>query len=319
MDEQIFNHRPKVKLNVLPSHHEKPNPLKVVQSGRFPSWLHRNLPEGGNLWTTHAVLSEHNLPTVCEEAKCPNRFECWTKKTATFLTMGKECTRSCGFCSISYNRNPKPVEENEPERIALSVKNLGLKHVVLTQVARDDLDDGGASHLHKIMQKIREATEATIEILTSDFNGNQEAWHTILRAKPEIFNYNIETVKSLSPRVRHTATYERTLDFLSFMDKHRYSQNMFIKSGLMVGLGESREEVFETITDLKKAGCDIITIGQYLQPDSKKLLVKSFIHPDEFKLYEEYGYSIGMRYMYAGPFVRSSYNADMVINKIKSL
>lgn len=317
MDEQIFDHRPKVKLNVLPSNTEKPNPLKVVDSGRFPSWLHRKLPKGGNLWATDAILDEERLPTVCEEAKCPNRLECWSKKTATFLTMGKECTRSCGFCSISHSKTPQPLEKDEPDRIARSVKSLGLKHVVLTQVARDDLADGGAAHLAEIIVKIREINpNSTIEILTSDFYGNEAAWQTILQAKPEIFNYNIETVRVLTPRVRHTATYERTLSFLSFLDKNRSHSSMLIKSGLMVGLGETKEEVFETIRDLKSVNCDIITIGQYLQPNSKKLLVKAFISPEEFKEYEEYGYKIGMRFMYAGPFVRSSYNADIVINKV---
>lgn len=317
MDEQIFDNRPKVKLNILPSNNEKVDPLKVVDSGRFPSWLHRKLPKGGNLWQTDAVLDEERLPTVCEEAKCPNRLECWSKKTATFLTMGKECTRSCGFCSIAHAKNPAPVEEDEPERIARSVKSLGLRHVVLTQVARDDLPDGGAEHLVKIIVRIRESNpEATIEILTSDFNGSKEAWQAILKSKPEIFNYNIETVRSLTPKVRHTATYERTLEFLSFLDKNRSHSDMLIKSGLMVGLGESKAEVFETIRDLKAVNCDIITIGQYLQPNRKKLLVKTFVTPEEFKEYEEYGGKIGVRFTYAGPFVRSSYNADIVINKV---
>ncbi|KAF3362170.1 Lipoyl synthase [Chlamydiales bacterium STE3] len=319
MDEQIFDHRPKVKkLNVLPNHHEENNPLRVVGSGRFPSWLHRKLPKGGNLWQTDAAISQQRLATVCEEAKCPNRLECWTKKTATFLTMGKQCTRSCGFCSIAHAKAPPPLEKDEPARIAESVRSLGLKHVVLTQVARDDLPDGGAEHLALIIEEIRKVNqEATIEILTSDFDGNQHAWQTILEAKPEIFNYNIETVKALTPRVRHKATYKRTLDFLSFLHQYRQGTNLFIKSGLMVGLGENKEEVFETLHDLKKAGCDIITIGQYLQSNSKKLLVKRFVTPEEFKEYEEYGYAIGVRFMYAGPFVRSSYNADHVIQKLK--
>ncbi len=317
MDDQRFDPKPRVKkLNVLPSHHDT-SLSHVVGTGRFPSWLHRKLPRGNALWATDAVLNQQRLATVCEEAKCPNRLECWTKKTATFLTMGKECTRSCGFCSILHSTTPSALESDEPARIAASVKSLGLKHVVLTQVARDDLSDGGAKHLSAIIQAIRKDNIATtVEILTSDFNGNKEAWETILQAKPEIFNYNIETVKALTPRVRHKATYERTLEFLSFMNQNRYSSNFFIKSGLMVGLGETKEEVFQAVTDLKSSGCDIITIGQYLQSNPKKLLVKRFVTPEEFKEYEEFGSTIGVRFMYTGPFIRSSYNADEIIHKL---
>ncbi|MGK5594388.1 MAG: lipoyl synthase [Parachlamydiaceae bacterium] len=317
MDERRFDHTPRVKkLNVLPSHQDTSR-FNVVETGRFPSWLHRKLPKGNTLWATDAILDQQRLATVCEEAKCPNRLECWTKKTATFLTMGKECTRSCGFCSILHSATPSPLERDEPIRIAASVKSLGLKHVVLTQVARDDLSDGGASHLALIIQAIRnENPHVTVEVLTSDFNGDQEAWKTILQAKPEIFNYNIETVRALTPRVRHKATYERTLELLSFLHQNRYSNHFFIKSGLMVGLGEAKEEVFQTLADLKSVGCDVVTIGQYLQSHPKKLIVKRFVTPEEFKEYEEFGFSIGIRFMYTGPFIRSSYNADEIMQKL---
>lgn len=315
MSLEKFDHRPHVKpskLNVLP-----PNP--EPNNGRFPSWLHRKLPKGGNIWETGKILSEKRLHTVCEEAKCPNLLECWSKKTATFLTMGKECTRSCGFCSIDFSKNPKPLDPEEPQHVAESVASLGLRHVVLTQVARDDLPDGGASHLAKIIAAIRSLDpKPTIETLTSDFEGNQKAWEIVLEAKPEIFNYNIETVRKLTPRVRHKASYDRTLELLSFAKKNRKSEAMLVKSGFMVGFGETKDEVFATISDLKDAGCDIITIGQYLQSDARKLLVKAFIHPDEFKEYEEYGKKIGISYLYAGPFVRSSYNAEQVFKGLKA-
>lgn len=310
----------KKKLNKLPENPEKTSPLRVVDSGRFPSWLHRPLPKGSHLFETDSVLKNKRLHTVCEEAKCPNLLECWSKKTATFLTMGKECTRNCGFCSIDFSKTPKPLEEDEPVRIAESVKALGLKHVVFTQVARDDLEDGGAKHLARIVNEVRcQNGETTIELLTSDFNGHEKAWDILISIQPEIFNYNIETVRELTPRVRHKATYERTLTFLSYIKSHKHSDESLLKSGLMVGLGETKEQVFETITDLKAAGCDIVTIGQYLQPHLRKLPVKSFIPPEEFKAYEAFGYSIGIKYLYAGPFVRSSYNANIVLKNAKTI
>jgi lipoic acid synthetase len=316
MDTNRFDTRPAVKskLNILPSHQEQEDPERIVGLGRFPSWLHRPLPKGNVLAQTGHILDSKRLHTVCEEAKCPNLLECWSKKTATFLVMGKECTRSCGFCSIDFSKKPKALEEDEPDRVAESVVELGLKHVVITMVARDDLEDGGAAHLAKIIAILRaKVPTITIEVLTSDFHGNQAAWDVVLRASPEIFNYNIETVRELTPNVRHTATYDRTLQLLSYVKNNRPSSKLLIKSGLMVGLGETQDQVFQTIKDLHTNGCDIITIGQYLQPNKKKLLVKEFVTPEIFKLYEEYGQQLGVKYMYCGPFVRSSYNADRVI------
>lgn len=301
------------KLNILPENPEKEDPNKAVGPGRFPSWLHRRLPKGSDLWKTSQILSNNRLHTVCEEAKCPNLLECWSKKTATFLIMGKECTRSCGFCDIDFTKQPKALDPEEPSRIALSVSQLGLKHAVITMVARDDLPDGGAEHLVKVIQEIRNRNAAiTIEVLTSDFHGNKEALDIVLKVQPEIFNHNIETVRSLTPRVRHTATYERTLDVLHYAKTHSTLRSK-VKSGLMVGLGEKDEEVFETIRDLKEVGCDIMTIGQYLQANRHKLRVKSFVPPSAFKRYEDYGYEIGISHMYCGPFVRSSYNANLFI------
>lgn len=306
----------KNRLNILPEHAEERSSEAAVGLGRFPSWLHRKLPKGGNLWRTGEILSGNRLHTVCEEANCPNLMECWSKKTATFLVMGKECSRNCGFCDIDFTKAPKPLEEDEPERVADSVEKLGLRHVVITMVARDDLSDGGASHLAAVIEAVRSRVpEVTIEVLTSDFAGNVEAYERILEARPHIFNHNIETVRELTPRVRHRATYDKTLGLLRYVKEHRKTAQMFVKSGLMVGLGECEEQVEETIRDLHEAGCTIITIGQYLQPNRQKLLVKSFVHPDQFKHYEEYGHAIGVPYMYCGPFIRSSYNANLVIQE----
>lgn len=308
--QERFDNQPKVKsgnkLNLLP-----PNP-EGEGGGRFPSWLHRKLPKGGNLWTTGAILEERRLHTVCEEARCPNLFECWSRKTATFLVLGKECTRACGFCDIDFSKEPKPPELDEPERVAESVDLLGLRHVVITMVSRDDLPDGGASHLAAIMRAIRtRSPEATIEVLTSDLSGNLEALDLVLAERPAVFNHNIETVRELTPRVRHKATYDRSLEVLSHAK--RTGGQRFTKSGLMVGLGESEGQVHTALGDLKEAGVDIVTMGQYLQPNHHKLLVKAFITPEQFEQYAEYGRSIGIPHMYCGPFVRSSYNADLLL------
>ncbi len=309
--EELFDHRPQVKpkrLNILPENPEQNGQAQAVGLGRFPSWLHRKLPSGGNIFKTNSILEKHRLNTVCEEAKCPNRFECYSQKTATFLAMGKECTRNCGFCDIDFSKAPKPLEEDEPIRIAHSVRDLGLKHVVITMVARDDLADKGAAHLAAIIRTVRqECTDVTIEVLTSDFSGDFEAIDVVLKEKPDVFNHNIETVRDLTPRVRHKATYERTLSVLRYV---RESKTVpLVKSGIMVGLGETESQVQQTIEDLHQAGCDIITIGQYLQADRRKLLVKAFVTPEQFKAYEQYGLRIGVKQMVCGPFVRSSYHA----------
>lgn len=320
-EEKLFDVRPEVEkkpVNKLPISPESFDDTgRAVGMGRFPSWLHRKLPSGGSLPATSALLEKYKLNTVCEEAKCPNRFECYSKKTATFLALGKECTRNCGFCDIDFSKSPKAPQDDEPERIALSALELGLKHVVITQVARDDLPDGGASHVAAIIYKIRElAPGVTVEVLTSDFAGDFAALDIVLQARPEIFNHNIETTRELSPRVRHKASYDRTLSVL----KHVKDSGLcsFVKSGIMVGLGETDEMVQRTIADLHLAGCDIITIGQYLQADRRKLLVKAFITPEQFASYESFGYTLGVKHMYCGPFVRSSYNAHEITNIVSN-
>lgn len=297
------------------------NQLPILQPeekerGRFPKWLHRKLPEGKNSYRTDKILEKYQLNTVCEEAKCPNRSECYTKQTATFLALGSQCTRSCSFCDIDFSKNPMSPQEDEPERIAYSAKELGLKHVVITMVARDDLSDKGANHIAKIIHSIRTVNpESTVEVLTSDFSGDFEALQTVLDAKPEIFNHNLETVERLTPQVRHKATYARTLSLLEYAKKN---SSLFIKSGLMLGLGESSEEVKQSLCDLYKIGCDIVTLGQYLQASRKKIRVKAFIHPESFEEYKRYGEKIGIPHVYAGPFVRSSYNASSVYQLIKN-
>jgi lipoic acid synthetase len=322
MKKDSFDTRPKVgrnRLNVLPQnpeephdeepHDEEPHDEKAVGPGRFPSWLHRKLPAGQTLWHTGKILSEKRLHTVCEEAKCPNLLECWSKKTATFLVLGKECTRNCGFCDIDFSKAPSAPQIDEPQRVAESVELLGLKHVVITMVARDDLADKGAGHVAACVDAIRKQTPGvTIELLTSDFSFQQESLDVILASQPEVFNHNLETVRRLTPRVRHIASYERTLQVLSYIRKNG-EKKLLVKSGLMVGLGETEEEVMEAIVDLKNSGCDIITIGQYLQANRNKLRVKAFIRPETFDRYAAYGRSVGVKEMFCGPFVRSSYSA----------
>jgi lipoic acid synthetase len=290
----------------------------AVPQGRFPHWLHRKLPKGEELFNTSALINKHRLHTVCEEAKCPNLLECYSNKTATFLVMGKECTRACGFCDIDFSKQPKSLDAEEAKRVAESVQQLGLRHVVITMVARDDLADGGAAHLVKIVEKVRqECPEVTVEVLTSDFSGNCAALDIVIAAKPEIFNHNLETVRSLTPKVRHTATYERTLFVLAYVKKNYPTQ--LVKSGLMLGLGEQKEEIVAALEDLSKVGCDIVTIGQYLQASRKKLPVREFVHPTTFEEYATIGRNLGIKYVYAGPFVRSSYNAGLVVNEMKTI
>lgn len=304
----------KKRLSTLPAHEDAIEaPCSV---GRFPSWLHKPLPEGSGLATTYKNMRKNGLYTVCEEAKCPNITECWSKKTATFLIMGKECTRACGFCDIDFSKKPKALDPKEPARVALSVQELALKHVVITMVARDDLADQGALHLVKVIKEVRkENPSCTVEVLTSDFFGKEELLKIVLEAQPEIFNHNVETVRSLSQRVRHKATYDRSLSVLKSV-KTLASYPVLVKSGLMVGLGESFDEVVKTLQDLQEASVDIVTIGQYLQPNNKKLRVQAFIPPNSYNEWKEKGLALGIPFIFSGPFVRSSYNASEVFEQM---
>lgn len=275
---------------------------------KLPPWLKKKIPNIKEISQVEKLIKSSQLHTVCKEAKCPNYLECFAKKTATFLALGNTCTRHCLFCNIASNKNPPPIDPKEITLIANSIKKLDIKHAVITMVTRDDLNDGGAFHIAKIIKEIKKQNpKTTTEVLTSDFNGNQESIKTVLAEKPTIFNHNIETVKSLSSKIRNKASYSRSLEVLSFAKSLNSSQ--LIKSGLMLGLGESVEEIKQTIYDLSHIGCDIITIGQYLQPSSKNIEVKRYIPLEEFKEYENYAKKLNIKKAYSGPFVRSSYNA----------
>jgi lipoic acid synthetase len=272
----------------------------------LPPWLHKPL-RGISVYTEKAV-KKCGLCTVCEEASCPNLSECYQEKRATFLLLGSLCTRSCAFCGVGFSRCPLLPDVNEPEKVAACCAELALRHVVLTMVTRDDLEDGGALHVVKTIRAVRATLpNVTVEVLTSDFLGATCAVDMILQEKPEVFAHNLETVRSLSPKVRFKATYEGSLAMLRTIKERDPSQ--VTKSSLMVGLGESFHEVIETLKDLCRIGVDIVTIGQYLQPTSSQVAVKEWIHPDIFRKYEMSAKELGIQEVVAGPFVRSSYMA----------
>jgi lipoic acid synthetase len=281
---------------------------------RLPSWAKKKLGQPSSLHKMKATLRERGLSTVCESARCPNIGECFTKPTATFMILGSVCTRGCGFCSINKDLAPSAANPNEPTEIAKTTKELGLKHVVVTSVTRDDLADGGASQFVLTIQAIRDIIPSiSIEVLVPDFAGNDDALASVLEARPEIFNHNIETVKRLYKVVRPGARYERSLEIL----KASNSAGLLTKSGLMVGLGESAEEVEELLRDLHFSGVDAVTIGQYLQPSASNLEVIEYIEPERFAAYEAYGLGLGISKVYSGPLVRSSYNAAEVFDNIR--
>jgi lipoyl synthase len=273
---------------------------------RLPEWLKRPLPEGGTLAATDQTIADLRLNTVCEEAKCPNRTECWSQKTATFMILGRVCTRPCGFCSVERGK-PLAVEDDEPSRVAEAVVRLGLKHVVLTSVTRDDLPDGGAEHFRRCVDAVRAATGATIEVLTPDFDGDESALSVVFASRPEVFNHNIETVARLQRKVRRKAAYETSLAVLRFA-KQRLP-NSATKSGIMLGLGETTAEAMDALADLRAAGIDLVTIGQYLQPTPKHLPVERYLPPSEFEMIGRLAERLGFVHVASGPFVRSSYHA----------
>lgn len=282
---------------------------------RFPKWLRQKLPLGKVFARTDDNIKGTGLPTVCEEASCPNRTHCWSKRTATYLALGDACTRRCGFCDIDFTKKPLPPDPQEGEKIAASAKALGLKHVVITMVSRDDLADGGASALVQIITTLhRELPTATIEVLASDFEGNIPALHHLLDTHIAIYNHNVETVERLTPFVRHKATYRRSLMMLN--QAAQYRPDLMIKSGIMVGLGEQEIEVKQTLQDLVDHGVRIVTIGQYLRPSRRHIPVKNYVSPETFEYYRSVGEALGL-FVYAGPFVRSSFNADAVFEAMK--
>ena len=284
----------------------------LVEDGRrprLPAWLRRPLPVAQSFSRTRALLDELKLHTVCESARCPNHWECWSKGTATFMIAGDRCTRACHFCAVTPAK-PFPLEADEPKRVAEAVHRMRLKHVVITAVARDDLRDGGAGHFRQTIQEVRAGNPATIiEVLTPDFNDRDEDIQTVLAAGPHIFNHNLETVRRLTPAVRSRATYDRSLSVLR-KAKALGGQGIYTKSGLMLGLGERAEELQQALEDLRSVGCDILTLGQYLQPTLRHLPVVEYITPEQFDELGRRARQMGFLHVSSGPMVRSSYHAD---------
>jgi len=285
---------------------------------RKPEWLKIKLNTGENFKELKRMMRGKTLHTVCEEARCPNIYECWANRTATFMILGDMCTRACRFCAVKTGL-PTELDLAEPERVAEATEQMGLKHVVVTSVARDDLKDGGALIFAETIRAIRKrAPLCSVEVLIPDFLGNWDALKTVMDAKPDILNHNIETVERLSDRVRSKAKYGRTLELLS--KSKEFQPDVPTKSSIMIGVGETTEEIIATMDDLRRMDVDILTIGQYLQPTPKHLPVKKFYHPDEFAKLKEEGLKRGFKHVESGPLVRSSYHAhEQVESAAKAL
>jgi lipoic acid synthetase len=280
--------------------------IETLTRTKKPKWLRVKLPIGENYKKVRSLVDEHKLHTICESGSCPNMGECWGEGTATFMILGNICTRSCGFCAVQTGR-PDAVDEFEPGRVANSVKLMGVKHAVITSVDRDDLKDGGAEIWAQTVRAIRnQSPGTTLETLIPDFAGKWENLQVIIDVAPEIVSHNLETVRRLTKQVRIQAKYDRSLEVLFRLKKG----GMRTKSGVMLGLGESEEEIIETMTDLRSVGVDILTLGQYLQPTPKHLPVQEFITPERFDKYGQLGKEMGFRYVESGPLVRSSYHAE---------
>ncbi len=276
-----------------------------------PEWLRIRVQSGGNYSEVENILKDLSLNTVCEEANCPNKMECFNRKTATFMILGRTCTRNCTFCNVEKNK-PQPVDEDEPMHVAKAVRELNLRHVVITSVTRDDLPDGGADHFASVINEIKKLDkQVTVEVLIPDFKGSIEALNKVADAMPEVINHNVETVPRLYPSVRPMAVYKRSLKLLDNV-KNRNSK-IFTKSGIMLGLGENKEEVIEVLKDLRDVDCDFLTIGQYLAPSKKHHPVIEYVHPDIFEEYENKAYELGFKYVASGPLVRSSYLAEKAL------
>jgi len=276
-----------------------------------PDWIKVRLPSNPVFFSTKALISDLRLHTVCESAQCPNRWECWSGGTATFMIAGDRCTRACGFCAVDTAK-PLALEEDEPQRVAEAIRRMKLKHVVITAVARDDVKDGGALHFAKTIEAIREMDPTiTIEILTPDFNGKEVSLQTVVDARPHIFNHNLETVERLTPLVRSRAKYRLSLDFLKRARElaEVAGWKMSTKSGLMLGLGEKEDEIFQAMDDLREANVTVLTLGQYLRPTPQHLPVIEYITPETFDRYGEVARGKGFAFVASGPLVRSSYHA----------
>jgi lipoic acid synthetase len=281
---------------------------------RLPDWLKKRLPAGGQAKAVRRILGELKLATVCSSAHCPNLGECFARRTATFMILGDRCTRNCRFCAVPTGDVP-PVRPEEPEAVAEAAARLGLRHVVITSVTRDDLPDGGAEHFAATIRAVRaQLPRAVIEVLTPDFQGDREAIETVIRAAPAVFNHNVETVPSLYDAVRGQADYRQSLDVLRAAGQiaAQIGVQTHTKSGLMVGCGETREQILRTMHDLREVGCEILTVGQYLAPSANHLPVDRYVEPAEFAQLERLGREMGFAAVAAGPFVRSSYQAEEV-------
>ena len=273
---------------------------------RLPEYLKRPIIDTDKTRTVRKILKANCLNTVCENARCPNKNECYTKHTATFLIMGGVCTRNCKYCNISCQK-PEPLDVDEPKHIAKAVKDLGLKYAVITSVTRDDLPDGGAEHFAKCIEEIRKISPDTkIEILTPDFKGNIESLNTIIKAHPDVFNHNIEAVRGIFKTVRPQGNYDVSLSVLKYIKE---KSDIKTKSGLIIGLGENFEQIKETFEDLYNVGCDILTVGQYIQPSKEHYTVGKYYKPEEYEELKKLATSVGIKHSQIGPLVRSSYNA----------
>ncbi len=273
---------------------------------RLPEYLKRPIIDTDKTRTVRKILKANCLNTVCENARCPNKNECYTKHTATFLIMGGVCTRNCKYCNISCQK-PEPLDVDEPKHIAKAVKDLGLKYAVITSVTRDDLPDGGAEHFAKCIEEIRKISPDTkIEILTPDFKGNIESLNTIIKAHPDVFNHNIEAVRGIFKTVRPQGNYDVSLSVLKYIKEN---SDIKTKSGLIIGLGENFEQIKETFEDLYNVGCDILTVGQYIQPSKEHYAVGKYYKPEEYEELKKLATSVGIKHSQIGPLVRSSYNA----------
>lgn len=283
---------------------------------RKPEWL--KVEKGrGQCGRVSRILRDNHLNSVCSEAGCPNQGECFRSGTATFMLLGKCCTRNCTFCQVTRDR-PEPVDLNEPEHVAAAVQQLGLEHVVITSVTRDDLLDGGAGHFAAAIRAVRKHTpQVTVEVLIPDFQGDEEALQTVMEGRPDILNHNVETVPQLYPQVRPLAVFERSIELLE--RAKQMDSRVFTKSGFMVGLGETGGQVFMLLKTLQEAGCDMVTIGQYLQPSLMHYPVREYIHPDVFRRYQEEAYRLGIACVASGPLVRSSYHAREDYQQLKKL
>ena len=287
-----------------------PDGSAVALRRRLPVWLRRPLPRGNGDDFTRRVLADLRLETVCDHALCPNRPECYSRQTATFMILGNTCTRPCGFCAVPRGK-PLAVEPDEPDRLAEAAARLGLRHVVITSVTRDDLPDGGAEHFHRCVLAVRRRTGAAIEVLTPDFRGNVDAIDRVVASRPEVYNHNLETVPRLYSRVRRGADYRRSLALLARVK--RRAPAIATKAGLMLGLGETTDEVLDVLGDLRSVGCNLLTLGQYLQPSPSHLPVERYIPPHEFAELGRWARRLGFDRVASAPLVRSSYHAGEML------